>query len=98
MEFLNTQQCWKVVKITYNWQRTLPEVNAQRKINKLLCDKDWSMSNSLAKLYIKEGIKQEDNLSIQLFVNMGAIWKFLMEKYEKKSVVEISMAIKKLIQ
>lgn len=88
--FLETQGCWEVVKYTYNWRG-----NATR-VTKLLEDLGWRTSDATAKLYILQNLKQEDKASVQSLRSSGDMWAYLLEKYERRTQVDVTNAIRKV--
>ena len=88
--FLETQGCWSVVGHTYKWRG-----NATR-VRKLLEDPGWRASDATAKLHILQNIKVEDKASVQSLKTSGDMWAFLMEKYERRTQVDVTNAIRKV--
>jgi hypothetical protein len=88
--FLGTQGCWRVVEHTYNWRQ-----DASR-VRRLLEDPAWSALDATAKLYILQNIKMEDKASVQNLETSGDMWAFLMEKYERRTQVDVTNAIRKI--
>jgi hypothetical protein len=90
--FLGTQGCWAVVEYTYEWR-----ANTSR-IRKLLEDPGWKISDATAKLYILQNLKKEDKTSVQSLKTSGDMWAYLMEKYERRTQVDVTNAIRKVIR
>jgi transposase InsO family protein len=88
--FLETQGCWKVVEHTYDWR-----TNAAR-VTKLLEDPGWKTSDATAKLYILQNLKVEDKTSVQSLKTSGDMWAYLLEKYERRTQVDVTNAIRKV--
>lgn len=88
--FLRTQGCWSVVEHTYNWRGNAPWVK------KLLEDPAWEALDAMAKLYILQNIKVEDKASVLRLETSGDMWAFLMKKYERRTQVDVTNAIRKV--
>jgi transposase InsO family protein len=88
--FLRTQGCWKIVEYTYDWRDDAPRVK------ELLQDPGWDMLDAAAKLYILQNLKVEDKTSVQGLRTSGDMWAYLMEKYERRTQVDVTNAIWKL--
>jgi hypothetical protein len=62
----------------------------------LLEDPGWRTSDATAKLYILQNLKVEDKASIQSLKTSGDMWALLMEKYERRTQVNVTNAIRKV--
>ncbi|EED15089.1 conserved hypothetical protein [Talaromyces stipitatus ATCC 10500] len=89
--FLKSQGCWKVLDYTYKWRKQ------SEKIDELLKDDKWSAADSLSKLYILQNLTESDESAVQHMRSSGEIWAYLMEKYERRTEVDVAYAIRDVI-
>jgi hypothetical protein len=89
---LESQGCWTVVEHTYNWRNDGP------KIKKLMEDQGWKSQDATARIYILQSLKPEDETSVQGIKTSGGIWAYLMEKYERRTDVDVTIAIDQMLQ
>ncbi|OJD26215.1 hypothetical protein ACJ73_02414 [Blastomyces percursus] len=74
----------------------LTRTNCRSWKTQLLADTAWSASIALAKIYLKKVIYEEDVQSVHDFRDAGKIWGFLMDKYERRTAVDMVIAIQNL--
>ncbi|EEA21199.1 conserved hypothetical protein [Talaromyces marneffei ATCC 18224] len=89
--FLETQDCWDVVELTEKYQKD-PE-----KVQALFAKKGWKSANGRAKLYILGNIKQDDISTVRDCKLSGEMWAYIRKKYERKTHVDIMMAIQRIV-
>lgn len=90
--FLETQGLWEALWHTYEW-RDKPGL-----LRRLLEDNRWKSADATVKLYILRNIKQEDKVSVQDMKTSGEMWAYLLEKYERRTQVDVTTAIRKVIR
>src|SRR5215469_2409972 len=91
-EFCETQGVWRVV------EETLKRQNKPEKLRKLLENPVWAAQDATARYYIKRNIEQEDKTSVRGIKNSGAVWKYLLGKYERKTLYDTIVASRKVTQ
>lgn len=89
--FLETQDCWEVVELTENYRDNPEQIQA------LFAKKGWKSANGRAKLYILGNIKQDDISTVRDCKLSGEMWAYIRKKYERKTHVDIMMAIQRIV-
>ncbi|KAJ5100741.1 hypothetical protein N7456_006995 [Penicillium angulare] len=91
-EFCQIQGVWKAV------QKTLELQDKPEELARLLANQKWASLDATAKYYIKQNLKQEDKTTVRDYKNSGAVWKYLMSRYERTTQYDIVIALRKVIQ
>ena len=91
-EFYQTQGYWKVVK------QTLRFLDSADKLRRLLENSKWASQDATTRIYIKINISDEDKTSVQDLEYLGAIWKYLMDRYKWISKYDIVVTLQKVTQ
>src|SRR5215469_12568460 len=91
-EFCETQGVWTVV------EETLRRQDNPEKLRKLLANPVWASQDATARYYIKRNIEPEDKTSVRGIKNSGAVWKYLLGKYERKTLYDTIVASRKVTQ
>jgi hypothetical protein len=76
-EFCQIQGCWEIVG------HTLARQDNPDALKALLEDENWAVQDAKARYYIKLNIQPEDKTSARDLKNSGAVWKYLMNRYER---------------
>jgi hypothetical protein len=71
--FFEIQDCWDIIKLTYQHQKHPESIKA-------LFDKEWKFANSQAKMYILKNIKPEDVTTIRDYPLSGEMWAYIVRK------------------
>ena len=82
-EFLDIQDCWQVVELTYKWRKD-PEM-----IRRLRGDKNWRAADNAAKIYIKRGLSKSDESNVQDIETSGRMWAYLLQKYDRRTHMDM---------
>jgi hypothetical protein len=91
-EFCESQGVWEVVEQTLKRQGKPAEL-------KELPDKPlWASQDATARIYIKGNIQQEDKASVRDLKNSGAVWKYLMGRYERKTEYDTVILVQRITQ
>src|SRR5215469_662207 len=91
-EFCETQGVWEVV------QQTLDRQDKPEELRALLADPLWASQDATARYYIKKNIQPEDKTSVRDIKNSGAVWKYLMGRYERTTQYDVIIALRKVTQ
>jgi transposase InsO family protein len=91
-EFCETQGVWDVV------EQTLARQDKGEELKSLLEDSIWSSQDAIARYYIKQNISAEDKASVRDMKNSGAVWKYLMQRYERTTQYDTVVALRRVTQ
>jgi hypothetical protein len=89
-EFCETQGVWKVV------QETLKRQGNPEELRRILDNPIWASQDATARLYIKRNIQLEDKTSVRDLNNSGAVWRYLMTRYERTTQYDVIIALRKV--
>jgi Domain of unknown function (DUF4219)/gag-polypeptide of LTR copia-type len=91
-EFCQIQGCWEIVG------HTLARQDNPDALKALLEDENWAVQDAKARYYIKLNIQPEDKTSARDLKNSGAVWKYLMNRYERTTQYDTIVAFRKIAQ
>jgi hypothetical protein len=91
-EFCESQGVWAVVRHTSDRQDKADE------LKKLLEDENWATQDATARIYIKKNIDPDDKAATRDLTNSGAVWKYLMAKYERRTEFDNMILVRRITQ
>jgi transposase InsO family protein len=91
-EFCEIQGVWEVVV------QTLRRQEKPEELQQLLEKPMWASQDATARYYIKKNIQQEDKTSVRDLKNSGAVWKYLMNRYERTTEYDTVILVQTITQ